>query len=184
MPYIDDNDGEFEMARPTGVVGSVAITYIQGRGTSVRVVAVPGSTEEQFAEDADVAGLCDCSLDAPAVWTFTAIPADPSAPIKQAVSIDVHEATGFLEEPEQLLTLAEGWYGTTLVSDLCLVSDDGTETLSMLMAEMHGSLIRSGVDPAVLGMKEDAVTTDEVAEFDVDAFLALLRDEPDDDGVK
>ena len=184
MPYIDDNNGEFEMARPTGVVGHVAVTYIQGRGMSVRVVAVPGSSEKQFAIDSADAGLCGCSLIAPAVWTFTVIPADPGAPVKQAVSIDVHEATGYLEEPEQLLTMEEGWHGTTLMSDLSLVTDDGSETLSMLMAEMHGSLVRSGVDPELLGMEEDAVTSDEVAGFDVDAFLALLRDEPDDDGVK
>ena len=172
MSYVDDMDGQIEMAHPKGFVASVTVTYVQGRGISARIVSVPGSSDEVFAHEVvmdDPEALCQCSLDNPSLWTFVGIPTEGDPVV--VTTIDVHVALGLIKSPEALFDLVSGWTASTLKSDLHLVPEG--EPMSAVFHEMHLQLIDAGVPAKTLGIQDDPIGFDEL-DVDIDSFLSEI----------
>lgn len=176
MGYLDDMDGQVEMAHPTGYVAAMSVLYVQGAGISMRIVAVPGSAAEMFAaEQGPTGALCECSLETPTLWAFTAYSPARSVTVH---TIDIHEALALVKDPEVMFNMPEGWDNLSLVSELSFVPDG--ESMTVAFQEMHQALSRAGVPAAMLGLDEGAISVSDVQEFNVEEFLSRIQDGDDD----
>ena len=158
--------------QPEKEVAMNTVTYIKGRGMSLRVVTVPGSRPELFIHDTLEMGMCQCSP--PAVWQFTAIDGDM---VVILYTLDPHEAMHFLGFPDELFAAKDGDYGdAALCSELVFVPEE--EGLGMVAAEAAEWVAQSSDHSELV---EEGFGYSDVLRSDIGSDIAAWLKESDGD---
>lgn len=162
--YDDPDQDEIPFVYPEDSVALNTVVYVKGTGMNCRVVNLPGSDVQRWAEETGAMGLCDCSP--PAVWSFIAI---DGTDVVEFNTLNTHEAVHLMQHPDHLFDADYKSDGASLKGNLRMVPP--IEGMLGVVGEMCDYLADRGVP----GMREDgAMTYDEASGFDVDDFITNI----------
>ena len=170
--YHIDGMTKIGLPQPEEGVAVNTVTYIKGRGMSLRIVAVPGSRTALFWKDIEGMGMCDCSP--PAIWNFIAI---DDQTVVTLYTMDSHEAMTFLSYPDLLFEAPGSEYEEAGVAGVMPMIPE-SEGIGMVVSEATEWVASGGGQDELV----DEITYSDVTSSDIiSEFERMLKGQTDEE---